>query len=59
MVSCLSTHVKDDWDFLQFVPSSLNFDGVLYLCDIESLCTSIPFDLGIEVIGYWIARKRN
>ena len=56
---CLTTYVKDDWDFLRFLPSSLNFDSVLYSCDIENLYTSIPFDLGIEAIDYWITRKRN
>ena len=49
----------DDWDFLESLPSSLNFDSVLYSCDIESLYTSIPIDLGIETIGYWITRKHN
>ena len=51
--------MKDDRDVLRFLPSSLNLDSVLYLCDIESLYTSIPIDLGIEAIDYWITRKRN
>ena len=54
IVPCLTTYVKDDWDFLRFLPSSLNFDSVLYSCDIESLYTSIPIDLGIEAIDYWL-----
>ena len=56
---CLTTYVKDDWDFLRFSLSSLNFDSVLYSCDIESSCTSIPVDQGIKVIYYWITRMRN
>ena len=56
---CLTTYVKDDWDFLRFLPSSLNFDSVLYSCDIENLYTSIPFDRSIEAIDYLITRKRN
>ena len=55
----LTTYVKDDWDFLRFLPSSLNFDSVLYSCDIENLYTSIPFDRSIEAIDYLITRKRN
>ena len=51
--------MKDDWGFLRFLPSSLNFDSVLYSCDIESLYTSIAIDQGIEAIDYWITRKRN
>ena len=59
IVPCLTTHVKDDWDFSRFLPSSLNFDGVLYSCGIENLYTSFPIDLGIEATDYWITRKRN
>ena len=32
---------------------------MLYLCDIESLYTSIPIDLSIEAIDYAIRRKYN
>ena len=35
------------------------FKIFLYSCDIESLYTSIPIDLGIEAIDYWIKIKRN
>ena len=56
IVPCLTTYVKDDWDFLPFLPCSLNFDSALYSCDIESLYTSNPIDLGIEAIDYWITR---
>ena len=31
----------------------------MYSCDIESLYTSIPTELGLETIEYWIMRKRN
>ena len=51
--------MKDDWDFLWFLPSSLGFDSVIYSCDIENLYTSIPTDLCIKAIDYWITRKRN
>ena len=51
--------MKDDWDFLRFLPSPLNFDSVLYSCDIESLYTSIPIELSIEAIDYWITKKCN
>ena len=37
IVPFLTTYVKEDWDFLQFLSSSLNFDSVLYSYDIESL----------------------
>ena len=31
----------------------------MYSCDMESLHTSIPTDLGLEAIEYWIMRKRD
>ena len=37
IVPFLTTYVKEDWDFLQFLSSSLNFDSILYSYDIESL----------------------
>ena len=30
----------------------------MYSCDIKSLYTSIPTELGLEAIEYWIMRKR-
>ena len=51
--------MKDDLDFSQFLPSSLNIESVLYLCDIESLYTSITTYLCIEATDYWYIRKRS
>ena len=31
----------------------------MYSCDIESLYTSIPTELSLEAIKYWIMRKRD
>ena len=56
---CLTAYAKDDLDFLQFLPSSLNFDSVLYSYNIESLYTSIPIDLDVKAIDYWITRKHK
>ena len=50
IVPCLTIYVKDDLDFSRFLPSSLNIESVLYLCDIESLYNSITTYLCIEAI---------
>ena len=42
IVPHLITYIKDDWEFIQFLPRSLNFDSDMYSCDIESLYTLIP-----------------
>ena len=31
----------------------------MYSCDIENLYSSVPTELGVETIEYWILRKRN
>ena len=36
IVSCLTIYERYDWDFLRFLPNSLNFDSVLYSCQIET-----------------------
>ena len=59
IVPCLTTYIKDDWDFLKFLPREIDYDCDIYSCDIESLYTSLPTELGLEAINYWINLKRN
>ena len=46
IVSCLKTYVKDDWDFIRKLPSHVDYPYALVSCDVVSLFTSIPHDLG-------------
>ena len=55
----LITHIKDDWEFIKCLRRSLTFDSDMYSCDIESLYTSIPTDIGLEAIEYWTMKKRD
>ena len=59
IVPCLTTYVKDDWHFIKQLPTTLNYEATLYSCDIESLYTSIPTDLELEAILYWLNNKSN
>ena len=59
IASCLKTYVKDDWDFIRKLPSHVDYPCVLASCDVERLYTSIPHDLGLEALSYWIVKKRN
>ena len=34
-------------------------DSTIYSCDISSLYTSIPTELGIEAMSYWLHPKRE
>ena len=59
IVPLLIICIKDDWEFIQFLPGFLTFDSDMYSCDIESSYTSTPTELGLEAIEYWIMRKRG
>ena len=59
IVPCLTTYVKDDWHFMKQLPTTLNYEATLYSCDIESLYTSIPTDLELEAILYWLNNKSS
>ena len=59
ILPCLTTYIKYDWHLIKQLPGNLNYEVTLYLCDIESLYTSIPIDLGLEAILYWLNNKSN
>ena len=59
LVPSLKTYIKDDWDFLRKLPTKIPFDSTIYSCDISSLYTSVPTELGIEAISYWLHKKRE
>ena len=59
LVPLQESFVKDDWDFIKFVPRQLDYDCELLTCDIVSLYTSIPHDLGVTAISYWIDTYRS
>ena len=54
-----TSYVKDDWDYLRKIPRNLNGKYKLFGCDIQSLYTSIPHDLGLKAMEYWITRCRH
>ena len=53
------SYINDDWDFLKQLPHKVDGDYNLFSCDITSLYTSIPHELGIEAIKYWVNKGRN
>ena len=55
----LTQYTKDDWDFIRKLPSHVDYPCVLASCDVVSLYTSIPHDLGLEALSYWIDKKWN
>ena len=59
LVSEQVTYIKDDWDYISKLPDKLNFKGNLFGCDIKSLYTSIPHELGLRAMEYWLNRCRH
>ena len=51
----LTNNITDDRHFL---PSERDFEYDLCSCDIESLYTSLPTELGLQAINYCTSKKR-
>ena len=47
LVSKLKSYIQDDWDFLKNLPRNLNSNFTSLTCDIVSLYTKIPQELGL------------
>ena len=59
LVVFLKSFVKDDWDFIGYLPHSVDFDCELYSVDVISLYTNIPHALGVEAISHYIDKYRD
>ena len=59
IVESQDSYVKDDWDVLRKLPKNSDGQQKLFGCDITSLYTSIPHDLGLEAMIYWIRKRRD
>ena len=49
LVSKLKSYIADDWDFLKNLPRNLNPNFTFLTCDIVSLYTKIPQELGLTL----------
>ena len=59
LVPHMRSYVKDEWSFVRQFPKHIDGKYKLVSCDIVSLYPSIPTDLGIEALDYWIDRLRE
>ncbi|XP_061187186.1 uncharacterized protein LOC133195360 [Saccostrea echinata] len=50
----VTSYVRDDMDFLNYIPQTVPRDTLLVSFDVTSLYTNITHDLGIEAIKYWL-----
>ena len=51
--------LRDDLEFLNHLPTTVNPNSELISFDVVSLYTNIPHDLGISAITFWLENKRN
>lgn len=50
----VTSYVRDDMDFLNYIPQTVPGDTILVTFDVSSLYTNIPHILGLEAIQYWL-----
>ena len=58
LVPHLKSYIKDEWDFVRKIPKEVEGNFKLMSCDIVALYPSIPTDLGLQALEYWIDRLR-
>ena len=46
-------------DFIRKLPSHADYPCAIASCDVVSLYTSVPHDLGLKAFSYWIGKRRN
>ena len=56
LVTHLKSFIKDEFDFLRKFPRTIPSDMRVVCCDVTSLYTSIPTDLGLQALEYWITK---
>ena len=59
LVCSITSYVKDSVDFLKQLPQTVRFDATFCTFDVVNLYGSIPHELGIEAISYWINRSKH
>ena len=59
LVPLLKSYVKDDWNFVNKLPRTTDFDCEIYSIDIVSLYTNIPHSLGLEAVSYYVDKFRS
>ena len=51
--------VRDDIDFLNHLPKTVDRGSILATFDVVSLYTNIPHDVGEDAVRYWLAKYKG
>ena len=54
LVPHMKSYIKDEWDFVRNLPKAVEGNFKLLSCDIVALYPSIPTDLGLQALEYWV-----
>ena len=49
--------IRDDMDFLNYIPDTVQPDTLIVSFDVTSLYTNIPHNLGIEAVNFWLQTR--
>ena len=55
----MRTYIKDQWDVIRKISPYVDYPCLLTSSDVVSSYTSIPQDLGLQALSYWIDKKQN
>ena len=59
LVCEMKSYIQDEWSFVRRFPNKVSSKVKLLSCDIVSLYSSIPTELGLEALEYWIDMLRH
>ena len=59
LLSHIRSYIKDTMDFLSKFRRTTTTNAILCTLDVVSLYPSIPHDLGIEAVGFWVDQYPN
>ena len=59
LVPNMRSYIKDEWDFVRSLPKAVEGNFKLLSCDIVALYPSIPIDLGLQALEYWVDKLRH
>ena len=55
----VSSFIRDDLDFLNYVQDTVDENTTLVMLDVVSLYTNIPTEIGIKAVKFWIEKYPN
>lgn len=57
LCNTIPSFIRDDMDFLNHLPKTVENNTTLVSFDVTSLYTNIPHNLGLEAISFWMDKQ--